>query len=501
MKTTLLTEQASRSPEVNDVVEALDAVGLADRAVRLGLLRPEQADEAWDELGKRGGEAGPFLRLMERRGYLTPLQSQKLLKNESDGYFLGGYRLLYKIASGSFGRVYRADDPSTGRIVAVKVLRKKWSENKHTIDLFEREGRVGMSLQHPNIVEILAVNQDRTTKQYFMVMEFVEGGNLRDFLRIRKKLEPGEALKILEETTAGLAFAFSKGITHRDMKTTNVLISSQGVAKLVDFGLADVVDRQSTRTMPGEDEIEVDRTVDYAGLERATGAPHGDTRSDIFFLGCVAYQLLTGRSPLEWSKNVNQRMQKERFLNIPPMGQDEVKAPASVFRLIETMMKLNPDERYQTPNQLLESIRDVRRELAGGTTPGSKGKKSGPFTLFLVERDERLQDLLREKLKEKGYKVLIAGDPQRALDRFRQNPFDVFIVDAATTGPMGLLAFETVIRDAQRQDMGIGGILILSTEQADKAPAFAEFPNVEILVQPVKYKELLLKIRELLERS
>ena len=481
-------------------MDALDAVTIADRAVRLGLLRAEQAEAAWDELGKRGGEATAFLKIMEKRGFLTPLQTQKLLKNDTDGYFLGGYRLLYKIASGSFGRVYRADDPSTGRVFAVKVLRKKWSEKKHTIDLFEREGRVGITLRHPNIVEILAVNQDRATKQYYMVMEFVEGGNLREFLRGRKKLEPTEALKFLEEITAGLAFAFSQGITHRDMKTTNVLISSSNVAKLVDFGLADVVDRNApSKSGPGDDDVEVDRTVDYAGLERATGAPHGDTRSDIFFLGCVAYQLLTGRTPIEWSKNVNQRMQKERFLAVQPMGQDEVNAPPSVFRLIETMMKLNPDERYQTPNQLLEAIREVRRELAGGSGPGA-GKKSGPFTIFLVERDERLQDLLREKLKEKGYKVLIASDPQRALDRFRQNPFDVFVVDAATTGDDGILAFEKVMRDSQRQKCAMGGILILSAEQNKRADTFAEFSAVEILVQPVKFKELLQRIGSVLSK-
>jgi serine/threonine protein kinase len=481
-------------------MDSVDAVTIADRAVRLGLLRPEQAEEAWLELGKRGGEPSAFLRLMEKRGHLTPFQSQKLLKNDADGYFLGGYRLLYKIASGSFGRVYRADDPATGRVYAIKVLRQRWSEKRKTIELFEREGRVGISLQHPNIVEILAVNQDRASKQYFMVMEFVEGGNLRDFLRIRKKLEPAEALKIIEEITDGLAFAFSKGITHRDMKTTNVLISSGKVAKLVDFGLADVVDRNAAaRGAPGDDDIEVDRTVDYAGLERATGAPHGDTRSDIFFLGCVAFQLLTGRSPIVWSKDVSQRMQKERFLNIKPMSPDEVKAPPSVFRLVETMMKLNPDERYQTPAQLLEAIRDIRRELAGGE-PGAKGK-SGPYTIFFVEKEERLQDLLRDKLKEKGFKVLIAGDPQRALDRFRQNPFDVFIVDAATTGDDGLMAFEKVMRDSQRQNCNMGGILLLSPEQTKQAAALASFPKVEILVQPVKFKDMLGKIRDLLARE
>ena len=94
-----------------------------------------------------------------------------------------------KISSGSFGRVFRADDPRTGRVVAVKVLRRRWSEDQDKIDLFIREGKVGLTLKHPNIVEILAVNQDAATRQYYIVMEFVEGGNLREILQIRKKLE------------------------------------------------------------------------------------------------------------------------------------------------------------------------------------------------------------------------------------------------------------------------------------------------------------------------
>src|SRR6202040_1437559 len=103
-------------------------------------------------------------------------------KQEKDGYFLGGFRLLYKIASGTFGRVYRADDPRSGRIVAIKVLRRKWSDDKHNIDQFEREGRGGITLRPPNIVEIIAVNRDVASRQYFIVMDFVEGGNLKDFL-------------------------------------------------------------------------------------------------------------------------------------------------------------------------------------------------------------------------------------------------------------------------------------------------------------------------------
>src|SRR5262245_6456260 len=251
-------------------MSTLDAASVSQQAIRLGLLTPDQVQEAWDELGERPADPEPFLQAMERKGYISPWQSSKLLKGDTDGYFLGGYRLLYKIASGSFGRVYRAEDPRSGNVVAIKVLRRKWSEDKHNIELFEREGKVGLTLRHPNVVEILAVNRDAATRQYYIVMEFVEGGNLRQMLQIRKRLATAEAPRCVEEAAAGLAYAFSRGITHRDMKLTNVLISSQGAAKLVDFGLAGEGPRK-----PGAkaSDFQVDRTVDYAGLEKATGVP------------------------------------------------------------------------------------------------------------------------------------------------------------------------------------------------------------------------------------
>lgn len=474
----------------------VDATAVADLAVRMGLLTPDQVQDGWVETGKRSGEPEPFLRALERKGYLTPFQSGKLLKQEKDGYFLGGFRLLYKIASGSFGRVYRADDPRTGRIVAIKVLRRKWSEDKHNIDLFEREGRVGMTLRHPNIVETLAVNRDVSSRQYFIVMEFVEGGNLKDFLIIRKKLEPLETLCILEDVTAGLQHALGVGMTHRDMKLTNILISSTGTAKLVDFGLAGVM----AKGHKDQEDANVDRTVDYAGLERTTNVAPGDTRSDIFFLGCVAYQLLTGRSPLEACKKPSERQQLERFTNIPPIEADEVNGCTAIIRLVETMMSLNPRERFQTPSQLLEAIRAVRRELENKTSKAvaATQKQDVVRTLFLAEKDERLQDVLRTKLKAQGFRVLIAADPVRAVDRFRQQPYDFLIIDAGTTGENGMFIFDRIMKDAERQQLDLYGILMLSEEQESWVTKVQARPNVMVLVQPIKLKQLIRSIKSML---
>src|SRR5439155_4873422 len=103
----------------------LDASALVQLMLKLGLVTEAQVQEAWEEVGQRTAEPEPLLRVLERKGYLTPYQTQKLLKGDRDGYHIGGYRILYKIASGSFGRVYRADDPQSGRIVAIKVLRQR----------------------------------------------------------------------------------------------------------------------------------------------------------------------------------------------------------------------------------------------------------------------------------------------------------------------------------------------------------------------------------------
>jgi eukaryotic-like serine/threonine-protein kinase len=473
-------------------MSGVDAATLADKAVRVGLITPTQVQDAWEEVG-RNAEPAALLRCLERKGALTPFQSTKLLKGDTDGYLLGGYRLLYKIASGSFGRVYRAGDRSTGRVVALKVLRQKWTADKHKVEMFVREGKMGMTLHHPNIVETLAVNYDRPSNQHYIVMEFVEGGNLRDFLHIRKKLQAPEVLKILEETTSALAYAFSMGATHRDMKLTNVLLSSQGVAKLVDFGLAG-----GQLGFEEKDDANVDRTVDYAGLEKVTGVPVGDPRSDIFFLGCVVYELLTGRAPMDRKTRGNARMNPQRYLQIPPMQPAEVNAPPSVFHLVENMMTLNASERFQTPTQLVERIREVRAEISGTKTAAQSGKRGGQRTIFLAEREETLQDLLRTKLKELGYRVLIAGDPVRALDRFRQQPFDLLIVNAATTGENGYYVFQRIMEDARRQSIPCNGILMLGEEPAKWKERLDGQKGIAVLAPPVKYKQLVHAIKELI---
>jgi serine/threonine protein kinase len=472
-----------------------DAASVAQLALQLRLVTEEQLRECWDDLDTGIHSPEAVLKLLERKGYLTPWQSHKLLKGDTDGYIVGGYRVLYKIASGSFGRVFRADDPRTGAVVAIKVLRRRWSEDPHKVELFEREGRLGMSMHHPNIVRILAVNQDKATGQYYIVMEFVEGGNLRDFLAVRKRLEPKEALHILEECSSALAYASMRDLTHRDLKPTNVLIASQGVAKLVDFGLAEIA-----APRPGEDhDISVDRTVDYAGLERATAVKHGDVRSDIYFMGCVFYEMLCGHSPLSQTRDRVARMHRHRYENIPPTTTYGVELAPPVQRLLDRMIAFDPQARFQTPAQLHEAVRKVQGELEGA--PTGKMAPAGPRSLFVVEGHPRLQDALREKFSQAGFRVLLSQDPQRAVHRYEEQPFHALIVDAGTAGEAGLQAFKRILKASDDLDLTVAAILVLEPNQADWAERVPPHPGAAALVRPLTLKQLHEKLTELLEQE
>jgi eukaryotic-like serine/threonine-protein kinase len=486
-------------------MENLDGATFGQIASRLGLLNEAQLLEALEELGVRNPPFDALVNLLERRGFITPWQTGKIKRGDADGFFLGGYRILYRVAAGSFGRVYRADDPRTGRMIALKVLRGKWSrsdnpENQQIIDMFIREGKLGLALRHPNIVEVLAVAKDPSSGQYYIAMDFVEGGNLREILQIRKRLKLPEAMQILEEAASGLAYAFSKGVTHRDVKLTNLLISSQGLhCKLVDFGLAQMFETvENTR----KEKDRINRTVDYAGLERATAVKEGDVRSDIYFLGCVFYEMLTGRSPLVMTRARQLRMQRTRFEEVRPISRDELSAPASVFLLAETMMALNPSSRYQTLTQLLDAVRAARRDVDGVQAPvGATAAPEAPTkvrTVFVVEKDDRLMNTMRDRFKEFGYRVLITMDPARAIERFRQQPYDALVVDAGTTDVEGRTAFERVLAEADRREVPFAGVLLLSEEQAGWKEDIPNHRRAAILMMPANVKQIHQKLDAIL---
>jgi serine/threonine protein kinase len=483
----------------------LDATGIGQLTIKLGIATDAQVRELLVELDDPNAPADEMIRLMERKGVLTPWQGGKLRKGDLDGYFLGGYRLLYKIASGSFGRVYRGDDPRTGQVVAVKVLRNKWTMDKQKVDLFVREGKLGMTLRHQNVVSMLAVGQDAKTGQFYLVMEFVEGGNLRDLISIRKKIGIDEALKIMEECASGLGGAFAKGLTHRDIKPTNILIASHGVTKLVDFGLAEISNQGGSvslqRQSDKDDDVAVDRTVDYAGLEKATGMKPGDVRSDIYFLGTVLYEMVTGEPLMPVTKDKQARMAARRYQEVEDTlakGGPAHGLPSELQRLIAKMVAYDPVRRIQTPAELVATIQETRVKLGGGAVLHVRSRTAeGPHTLFVVEGNAKLQDAFREKFRAHGYRVLLSIDPGQPLKRFQQQPYHALVVDAGTVGEDGVEAYGRVLKEADTVGVDVGAVLILNEEQAHLRHRATKHKKGVVLVRPVTMKQLIEAVYEL----
>lgn len=475
-----------------------DAAEAADLITRLGLVDEFTVRECVYELDSKSAPAEALVRLLERKALLTPYQGAKLLKGDKDGYFLGGYRLLYRIAAGSFGRVYRGDDPRSGQIVAVKVLRRKWMEDKRKVELFEREGRVGLSLRHPNIVNILAVSKDQSTGSHFIVMEFVEGGNLRDILNIRKKMSIDEGMKIIEECVAGLAFAVSRGLSHRDIKASNILLGTDGVAKLVDFGLAEINNAMQEAASAGpkskgdkEEEQAVDRTVDYAGLEKATGVKQGDGRSDLYFLGHVLFEMLSGEPLMPPTKDRYAKLNPRRYEQVEETlakRAPELGIPKPVEKLIAKAVAYNPKERFQTPALFLDAIRAVRADLAG--EPTGPARPAGPLTLYVVEGSQKLQDAFRSKFKKLGFRVLISTDPTSAPRRYQQQPYHALLIDAGSAGEAGAEAFAKTLKEAAGVNNALVAGLIVNQDQAEWAEPYEDGETTAAFIRPVTMSQL-----------
>jgi serine/threonine-protein kinase len=201
----------------------------------------------------------------------------------------GRYHVLERIAAGGMGEVFRAHDAVLAREVAIKVLHRSLAGDQGFVDRFRREARAAATLNHPNIVAVY--DWGAVDGIYYMVMEYVHGRSVRELLNANRRLAPAQAVDIVRQTLLALEHAHAKGIVHRDLKPENVLITSDGTVKLTDLGLARAfADAKNTRAGA------VTGTVQYLAPEQIRGEP-ADPRSDLFSLGIVTFELLTGNLP------------------------------------------------------------------------------------------------------------------------------------------------------------------------------------------------------------
>ena len=265
----------------------------------------------------------------------------------TEGMFVGDrYEIVNKIGTGGMSDVYKAKDHTLGRFVAIKVLKPEFSEDVNFVTKFRTEAQSAAGLEHPNIVNIYDVGSENG--MHYIVMEYVEGITLKTYIEKKGQLTFKEAVSIAIQVGRGIEAAHNKGIINRDIKPQNIIISTEGKVKVTDFGIA----RAATSNTISSD---VMGSVHYASPEQARNG-FVDGKSDIYSLGIVMYEMVTGRVPFDGDTTVAVAIQHLQEEIVPPSAYAP-NLPISMEKIILKCTQKNPDRRYESMTALLADLR------------------------------------------------------------------------------------------------------------------------------------------------
>jgi serine/threonine protein kinase len=332
------------------------------------------------------------------------------------GQTLLHYRLLNKIGEGGMGEVWKAEDTKLDRDVALKILPAEFAADAERRSRFKREAKAIAALNHPNIVTVYSVEE--AGGLHFLTMELVPGQPLTEAIK-KGALPLGRFFEIAVPIADALSEAHRSGITHRDLKPANIMIRPKGRVKILDFGLAKL--RETDRTEAAGSELptmsvtmegKIVGTVGYMSPEQAEGKAV-DHRSDIFSLGILLYEMITGRQPFrgDTRMSVLSSIIKDEPQPVTAINQD---LPHHLSRIIGRCLAKEPDLRYQSTQDLRNELDGLQREVASGAVSAameSATSMAAPKTSRSWKREEERQQQreMIESLKLAGFITMVAG--------------------------------------------------------------------------------------------
>jgi serine/threonine-protein kinase len=315
-----------------------------------------------------------------QRAWLTPFQVNHIFQGHGAQLVMGPYVLLERLGEGGVGHVYKAKHRHMQRLTAIKVIRKDLISDQEIVGRFYREIHAVSQLVHPNI--ILAYDAGPTGRTHFFAMEYVEGADFGKLIKQSGRLPVDQACDYIRQAALGLDHIQERGLVHRDIKPTNLLVTALatqgelnttvppgvkglpwGLVKILDLGLARLGDPVngaapgSPLTMAGG---ALRGTADYLSPEQAIDFHNADIRSDIYSLGCTFYFLLTAQTPFEGG-TLAQKLMKHQREEPKPVEQIRPEVPKRVAQILQKMMAKRPKERFQIPAEIAEALVAAKR--------------------------------------------------------------------------------------------------------------------------------------------
>jgi tRNA A-37 threonylcarbamoyl transferase component Bud32 len=289
---------------------------------------------------------------------------------------VAGYRVEQRLGRGGMGDVYLAVQTSLDRKVALKVLSPRFAQDAEFVRRFQAEARAAAALNHPNVVTVYDVGEDRGT--HYLSMEYMERGTLEDRVAKSGALPVDEVLAILRDAAAGLVYAEARKIVHRDLKPANLMQNHVGQTKIADLGLATHVEAEETQTA----DRKVFGTPHFMSPEQARGE-RVDQRSDLYSLGATAYRLLTGHTPFE-GKDAKEIVRALLRDDPRPMREFRPDLPDGVVALVERLMKKDAAARFGSAQEVLREVEQLRVHAGAAAPAAPKRRSTAPIALLLL---------------------------------------------------------------------------------------------------------------------
>jgi serine/threonine protein kinase/tetratricopeptide (TPR) repeat protein len=348
--------------------------------VEVGLITDEElasfaADSTEGVLG--------LSRALVKAGKLTPYQAAAVYQKKSRGLLIGNYMILAKLGQGGMGVVFKARHRRLGRVGALKILPPSFARDRTAVLRFRREIEAAGRLKHPNVVAAVDADEDRGV--HFLVMDYVEGRDLDGVVRERGPLPAALAIDYLIQAARGLEAAHAQGIVHRDIKPANLMLDTEGTVRVLDLGLARLVDAANPYGHAAGGRLTESGmymgTVDYMAPEQAEDSRRADHRADIYSLGCTLHYLLTGREPFD-GETVLKRLMAHMERPAPSLRASRPEISATLDAAFHKMMAKRPADRPASMNEVIALLESCRTEAATPPTAPGAATKTRPLLVF-----------------------------------------------------------------------------------------------------------------------